>query len=336
MRYDPPMTLPPHLFSVAPMMDWTDRHCRYFHRQLTRRALLYTEMITAPALIRGRAHHLLDHHPAEAPLALQLGGSDPTELAQAARLGAARGYCEINLNIGCPSDRVQSGCFGAVLMLQPQLVADCLRAMQDASAAEVTVKCRIGVDDQDPDEALPRFLDAMQGAGVGRVIVHARKAWLTGLSPAQNREVPPLDYALVARQAAMRPDLAIVLNGGIDSVAAAQHHLAQGISGVMLGRAAYHHPGALLLDADRRVFGTRNPCAQASDAVLGMRSYVEAHVRAGGRLAPITRHMLGLFSGQPGARAWRRHLSQHAHRPGSGWPVVADALGRLAVPRLTA
>ena len=331
----PAMAPPPHIFSVAPMMDWTDRHCRYFHRRLTRRALLYTEMITARALVRGRAHHLLDHHPAEAPLALQLGGSDSTELAMAARLGAGRGYAEINLNIGCPSDRVQSGCFGAVLMLQPKLVADSVRAMQDAAQAEVTVKCRIGVDDQDPHSALPRFLDAMQDAGLRRVIVHARKAWLSGLSPAQNRAVPPLDYGLVAREAAARPDLAIILNGGIDGLEATETHLAQGFAGVMLGRAAYHHPGALLLDADRRVFGARNPSAQASDAVLGMRAYIEAHVRAGRQLALITRHMLGLFSGQPGARAWRRYLSEHSHRPGSGWPVVADALGLVAEQGLT-
>jgi tRNA-dihydrouridine synthase A len=324
------MTSPAHIFSVAPMIDWTDRHCRYFHRRLTRAALLYTEMVTAPALVRGGALHLLDRHGEENPVALQLGGSEAGELAKAARLGAARGYDEINLNIGCPSDRVQSGAFGAVLMRKPQLVADCVRAMQAAVDVAVTVKCRIGVDDQDPGEALPTFLDAMQGAGVTRVIVHARKAWLQGLSPAQNREIPPLDYDLVAREAAARPDLRIVLNGGITSLDQAEAHLGQGFAGVMLGRAAYQHPGDILLDADRRFFDRPNPCRTPVEAVLAMRTYIQDETGAGTRLSAITRHMLGVFSGRPGARHWRRHLSEHGHRAGAGWSVVEDALAFVA------
>jgi len=322
-------TYPPHRFSVAPMMDWTDRHCRAFHRKMTARTLLYTEMVTSAALLRGGAWHLIDLDPSEAPVALQLGGSDPAELAEAARQGAHRGYSEINLNVGCPSDRVQSGCFGAVLMKSPGLVADCLRAMRDASAAPVTVKCRIGVDEQDPEDVLPAFLDAMQGAGVTRVTVHARKAWLQGLSPAQNREIPPLDYDLVARQAAARPDMEIILNGGIASLDEAEAHLARGFAGVMLGRAAYHSPGAVLLEADSRIFGAPDPLPDETAAVLAMRGYIEDHVAAGGRLAAVTRHMLGLFAGRPGARGWRRVLSEQAHRPGAGWEVVEEALARV-------
>ena len=320
---------PSYRFSVAPMIDCTDRHCRYFHRQFTKNALLYTEMITAPALVRGGATHLLEHSLDEHPVALQLGGSDPVELGKAAKLGADAGYCEVNLNVGCPSDRVQSGSFGAVLMLTPHLVADCVRAMQDSVGVPVTVKCRIGVDEQDPEIALPEFLDAMQGADVSRVIVHARKAWLQGLSPAQNRDIPPLDYDLVARQMAMRPELQIVLNGGIESLDASDAHLANGFHGVMLGRAAYHDPGAVLLDVDRRVFGGQNPCSDPVEAVLAMRSYIEDHIAQGGKLSGVTRHMLGSFLGKPGARGWRRHLSENAHRPGAGWSVVEDALAKL-------
>ena len=315
--------------SVAPMIDWTDRHCRFFHRQFTRHALLYTEMITAPALVRGAATHLLDHSHAEHPVALQLGGSDARELAQAARLGADAGYDEINLNVGCPSDRVQSGCFGAVLMLQPALVAECLRAMQDAVWVPVTVKCRIGVDDQDPAQALPSFLDAVQNVGITRVAVHARKAWLQGLSPAQNREIPPLDYDLVAAEAARRPDLAIVLNGGIPSLDAAADHLYNCFAGAMIGRAAYQDPAGVLMDVDRRIFGATNPRGDAIEAVLALQSYTEDHLAAGGKLQSITRHILGAFSGRHGARGWRRYLSENVHRPGASWPVVEDALALI-------
>ena len=318
--------LHPARLSVAPMMDWTDRHCRYFHRQMTRHALLYTEMVTAPALVRGGALHLLEYSSEEQPVALQLGGSDPAELAQAARLGAEHGFNEINLNIGCPSDRVQSGCFGAVLMREPGRVAACVQAMQDAVSADVTVKCRIGVDDQDPKSALPQFLDAMQDVGVRRVIVHARKAWLDGLSPAQNREIPPLDYDLVADQARARPDLSLILNGGIGSLSAAREHLEGPFAGIMIGRAAYQTPSDLLLPVDWIIFDETGAERTAEEAVIAMRDYVECHVTDGGKLSAITRHMLGAFAGRPGARKWRRHLSENAHRPGAGWSVVTDAL----------
>ena len=309
----------------APMMDWTDRHCRYFHRLLSRRALLYTEMVTAPALVRGGALHLLDHDPAEHPLALQLGGSDPDELADATAMGAQAGYVEVNLNCGCPSDRVQSGCFGAVLMQDPALVARCAEAMIAASPAEVTVKCRIGVDEQDPRVALPRFLDAVAGAGVRRVIVHARKAWLQGLSPRENRDVPPLDYPLVLAMARAYPQLQIVLNGGIDSLDAAEALLAQGIAGVMIGRAAYQRPADILCGADARIFGVPGGLDPVA-AVAAMRPYIARHLDRGGRLHAVTRHMLGLFAGRPGARGWRRVLSEGATRPGAGLEVLDAAL----------
>jgi tRNA-dihydrouridine synthase A len=245
------MPAPAHRLSVAPMMDWTDRHCRVFHRRMTRRALLYTEMVTAAAIVHGPKHRLLDFSAEEHPVALQLGGSDPGELAAAVRIAAPWGYDEVNLNCGCPSDRVQSGCFGAVLMQQPALVADCVKAMQDASAVPVTVKCRIGVDDQDPETvALPRFLEAMVGAGVRHVVIHARKAWLQGLSPKENREVPPLDHALALRMKAAFPQLTISVNGGVTTLAQARDLLAQGFDGVMIGRAAYHDPGNVLIGAD--------------------------------------------------------------------------------------
>lgn len=299
----------PWRLSVAPMLDWTDSNCRQFHRLLSRHALLYTEMVTSAALVRGGALHLLEYDPAEQPLALQLGGSDPAELAQAARLGADAGYAEINLNVGCPSDRVQSGCFGAVLMKTPALVGECLAAMRAASGVEVTVKCRIGVDDQTPDEALPALLAAARDAGVRRVIVHARKAWLQGLSPKENREIPPLDYPLVARMIAQFPDLAICLNGGIGGLDQAESLLEQGFAGVMIGRAAYHHPHAVLAPADARIYGATTPLPAPEDVAEAMIPVIEAHLARGGRLIGVTRHMLGLFSGRPGARAWRQALS---------------------------
>lgn len=306
------------------MMDWTDRHCRYFHRTLSRHTQLYTEMVTAPALVRGNATYLLDHDSAEHPVVLQLGGSDPAELAQAARMGWDAGYREINLNCGCPSDRVQSGCFGAVLMKHPDLVADICAAMRAASPAEITVKCRIGVDDQRPDAVLPAFLERLQQAGVRHVIIHARKAWLQGLSPKDNREIPPLDYPLVLEMKRRYPHLLIGVNGGITDLDQASKFLEQGLDGVMIGRAAYQRPGDLLLGADTRIFGApRSPTV--AQALEQMRSYISDELAKGTRLASITRHMLGLFAGQPGARQWRRILSEQAHRPGAGLEVLDAA-----------
>lgn len=310
--------------SVAPMMDWTDRHCRYFHRQLSQGALLYTEMVTAPAIIHGPRERLLGFDPAEHPIALQVGGSEPAELAEAVRLAQPFGYDEINLNCGCPSDRVQSGCFGAVLMLSPDLVADCVKAMQDASDVEITVKCRIGVDEQNPAEILPNFLDTISRAGVRRVTIHARKAWLKGLSPKENREIPPLDYPLVQQMKRDFPDLHISINGGITTLAQAQELLATGLDGVMVGRASYHDPAAVLLGADEALYGL--PGGQSAEsAVAAMLPYIEAHLSAGGRLHQITRHMLGLFTGRPGARGWRRMLSELANRKDAGPELVEEA-----------
>ena len=317
------------------MMDWTDRHCRYLHRLLSSHVLLYTEMVTAPALVRGGAAHLLAHDPAEYPLALQLGGSDPSELAQAAAMGAKAGYREINLNVGCPSDRVQSGCFGAVLMKRPDLVADCVSAMAAACDAEITVKCRIGVDDQDPDIVLPAFLARISEAGVKRVIIHARMAWLDGLSPKQNRDIPPLNPDLVMRMKQIFPDLHISINGGIDTLQAAQHFLDAGLDGVMIGRAAYHAPASILCAADRLIWGD-GPDSDPVTAAQSMIPYVDRHVAQGGRAHSVTRHMLGLFAGQAGARAWRRHLSQEAVKPGADGAVIADGLTHVTVAQRTA
>ena len=316
--------------SVAPMMDWTDRHCRYLHRRLSRHTLLYTEMVTAPALVRGGAVHLLEHSAAEHPVALQLGGSDPQELAQAARLGAQAGYDEINLNCGCPSDRVQSGTFGAVLMTQPERVADCVAAMREAVDVDVTVKCRLGVDDQDPEAVLPEFLYRIAAAGCTRVIIHARKAWLQGLSPKENRDVPPLDTDLVLRMKRTFPDMHISINGGMASLDAAERFLDAGLDGVMVGRAAYHQPADILCAADRRIFGATTPDTNAEDAVRGMLPYIEAHLAQGGKLHQVTRHMLGLFAGRAGARAWRRALSEGATRPWAGPQLVETALAEVA------
>ena len=314
---------------MAPMMDWTDRHCRYFHRLMSRETLLYTEMVTAPALVRGRALHLLDYNPEEHPVALQLGGSDPKELAEATRLGASAGYDEINLNVGCPSDRVQSGTFGAVLMRQPQLVADCVKAMQDASDVEVTVKCRIGVDEQEPKVILPDFLEKVSAAGVSRITIHARKAWLQGLSPKENRDIPPLDYDLVIAMKKRFPDLHLSINGGIASLDQALDLLATGLDGVMIGRTAYHAPADILLGADVRIFGLGHQTTR-TDVVAAMLPYIERHLQSGGRLHQVTKHMLGLFAGQPGARAWRRYLSENAHKSNAGPEVVEAALSKVA------
>ena len=319
-------TPPAWRLSVAPMLDWTDSSCRQFHRLLSRHALLYTEMVTSAALVRGGARHLLRFDPAEHPVALQLGGSDPVELAQAARMGADEGYREINLNVGCPSDRVQSGCFGAVLMKTPALVGDCLAAMKAASDAEVTVKCRIGVDDQDAGQALPALLAAARDAGVRRVIVHARKAWLKGLSPKENREVPPLDYALVARMLDAFPDLTICLNGGVETLDEAEALLAQAFHGVMIGRAAYHRPAEILASADRRLYGGPGPDPRAEDVAQAVEPIIAAHLERGGRLIGVTRHLLGLFAGQPGARHWRRALSELPNGTLSDYRAVVAGL----------
>lgn len=311
------------------MMDWTDRHCRAFHRALMRRALLYTEMITADAVIHGNRARLLGCAEAEHPLALQLGGSDGGKLAQAARIGAEFGYDEINLNVGCPSGRVQSGRFGACLMREPELVAALWSAMQEAVPdIPVTLKSRIGVDEQDPREALFALVDAAASAGCRTFIVHARKALLQGLSPKENRDVPPLDYALVHALKRERPELEIVLNGGLRDL---DHALAEseGLDGVMLGRAAYQNP-AVLLDVDARVFGALPPAASRMDAVERYLPYIEARLCEGTPLHAMTRHMLGLFHAQSGGRAWRRVLSENAPRAGAGLEVVRAALAEAA------
>ncbi|TNC60523.1 tRNA dihydrouridine(20/20a) synthase DusA [Rubellimicrobium roseum] len=322
--------------SVAPMMDWTDRHCRAFHRAMSRRALLYTEMVTAAAILHGDCDRLLGFAEAEQPVALQIGGSDLRELAEAARIGGEWGYTEVNLNCGCPSDRVQSGCFGAVLMERPDLVAQGVRAMRTASSAEITVKCRIGVDDQDPEESLPRFLEAVAGSGVRRVTVHARKAWLQGLSPKENREVPPLDYDLVLRMKERFPELHISINGGVRTLAHAEHLLAQGLDGVMIGRAAYDQPWDILGDADLRIWAEPASLTGPEEAARAMIPHIEAHLASGGRLHQVTRHMLGLFAGRPGARGWRRILSEEANRPGAGVDVLLRALASVQTDRAAA
>ena len=309
------------------MMDWTDRHCRVLHRSLTSRALLYTEMLTTGAILHGDRARLLAFDPLEHPVALQLGGSDPADLAAAARIGEADGYDEINLNVGCPSDRVQSGRFGACLMREPELVAEGMAAMIAAVRVPVTVKCRIGVDDQDPEESLFRLVDLSAAAGVTRFIVHARKALLQGLSPKQNRDVPPLNYPLVYRLKRERPDLHISINGGIASLDEADAHLAY-VDGVMIGRAAYHTP-AMLAEVDRRVFGA-DVDADLTKVVAGYRDYVRSELARGTHLAAMTRHMLGLFHGVAGARTWRRILTVEGVRPGAGVEVIDRALAAVS------
>jgi len=333
------MTFAPHRLSVAPMMDWTDRHCRAFHRALTGRALLYTEMVTAAAVIHGDPERLLRFDAVEHPVALQLGGSEPDQLAQAARIGAGYGYDEINLNVGCPSDRVQSGRFGACLMREPELVADCMAAIRGAVAVPATVKCRIGVDDQDPAVSLFATVDACASVGIDTFIVHARKAWLKGLSPKENRDVPPLDYALVRRLKRERPHLTICINGGIADLDQAEAHLdaADGaaLDGVMLGRAAYHEP-ALLGSVDRRLFGETTADIDVWTALDRYRPYMAARLAEGVALPAMARHMLGLMHGRPGARAFRRILTVDAIRPGAGLEVVdaaADAVRQAEARR---
>jgi tRNA-dihydrouridine synthase A len=316
--------------SVAPMMDWTDRYCRFFLRLLTRRTLLYTEMVTTGAVLRGDRERLLAYDPAEHPIALQLGGSDPAELARSARIAAEFGYDEVNLNVGCPSDRVQSGRFGACLMAEPALVAACVTAMRAAVDLPVTVKTRIGIDDRDSYPELVEFVGRVAEGGCQTFIVHARKAWLTGLSPRENREIPPLRYEVVYRLKQDFPGLLIVLNGGLtclDQVAEQLRH----VDGAMIGRAAYENP-YLLAEVDRRFWGCGWPAASRQDIVRDLLPYVERQLRLGTPLRCITRHLLGLFQGVPGARAWRRYLSENAHRPGAGAAVLEAALQQVPEP----
>jgi tRNA-dihydrouridine synthase A len=317
---------------VAPMMEWTDRHCRFFHRLLTRHALIYTEMVTTGAILHGDRARLLGFDPAEHPVALQLGGCDPAALARSARIGEEFGYDEINLNVGCPSDRVQEGRFGACLMAEPVVVADCVAAMKAAVRIPVTVKCRIGIDEQDPEEALFAFTDAVKSAEVDALIVHARKAWLKGLSPRENRDVPPLDYALVRRLKGVHPDLDIILNGGITSLEQAQAELGP-LDGVMMGRAAYQEPWRLL-DVDPKIFGVAAPFTSPKDAALALIPYIERQMGQGVKMHAITRHVLGLFRAVPGARAFRRHLATEAVKPDASAAVMADALA-LVLDRST-
>jgi tRNA-dihydrouridine synthase A len=314
-----------HRFSIAPMMEWTDRHCRFFHRVLTRRALLYTEMITTGAVLRGDRARLLGFDPAEHPLAMQLGGSDPRALAECARICADLGYDEINLNVGCPSDRVREGRFGACLMAEPALVGDCVAAMKAAVAVPVTVKCRIGIDAQDPEESLDALTRIVVGAKVDALIVHARKAWLDGLSPRENRDIPPLDYDRVYRLKRAWPNLHISINGGIANVEQAAAHLSA-VDGVMMGRAAYQEAWRLLA-VDPLIYGAPAPYPSPKAALEAFFPYVERELARGTRLHSITRHILGLFQGVPGARAFRRHIATQAVKPGAGIAVLRDALG---------
>ena len=312
-----------HRLSVAPMMDWTDRHDRYFLRQISRHVRLYTEMITTQAILRGDRARLLDFDAAEHPLALQVGGAAPDDMAACARIAEDWGYDEININVGCPSDRVQSGRFGACLMREPELVADCVAAMRAVASIPVTVKCRIGVDDQIPAEVLPRFVERVAAAGCETFIVHARKAWLSGLSPAQNRDVPPLDYPLVHALKAARPDLTIIINGGIASIDDAEPHLAK-LDGVMLGRAAYQTPW-VLTDVDQRLFSDEESDRDRLDVVEAMVEYAARRASEGVPLKSITRHMMGLFHGLPGARSWRRVLGEEARDPDASPELIRRA-----------
>jgi tRNA-dihydrouridine synthase A len=315
------------IFAVAPMIDWTDRHCRFLHRLVSRHTLLYTEMVVADAVIHGDRERLLGFDDSEHPVALQLGGSDAGKLAEATRIGSDYGYDEINLNVGCPSDRVQSGTFGACLMKEPDTVAAAVRAMKAATGLPVTVKCRIGVDDQDPEVVLPDFLQRVIDAGASAVWVHARKAWLQGLSPKENRDIPPLDYDLVCRMKQRDPGVFIGINGGIVSLDEAEAHLKH-MDGVMLGRAVYHH-AAMLADVDHRFYGA---APRDMDWLLvrdRMMAYAEEHIARGGRISHITRHMVGLFQGVPGARRYRQILSTDATKTGAGPEVIANAFAAL-------
>ncbi|MCE2573517.1 tRNA dihydrouridine(20/20a) synthase DusA [Motilimonas eburnea] len=310
-------------FSVAPMLDWTDRHCRYFHRLMSQHTLLYTEMVTTGAILYGKGDYLAFNE-AEQPLSLQLGGSDPQALAQCAKIAEQRGYTEVNLNVGCPSDRVQSGRFGACLMGEPALVADCVKAMQDACDLPVTVKTRIGIDEQDSYQFLTDFVSQVAEAGCDTFIVHARKAWLSGLSPKENRDIPPLDYPRVYQLKQDFPDLVIAINGGIKTYAECDEHLAH-LDGVMLGREVYSNP-YLLAEVDQRYFGSTKPVLSRAEVIEAMFPYVEKHLATGAKLSHVTRHMLGMFQGLPNGRAYRRHLSELAPRGDATLKVLEDAL----------
>lgn len=321
------MKYSPHRFCVAPMMEWTDRHCRHFHRLLTSRALLYTEMVTAAAIVHGDRERLLRHPACDRPVALQLGGADPYELARAVEVAATFAYDEVNLNVGCPSDRVQAGRFGACLMAEPELVAACITAMIGAIDVPITVKCRIGIDNQDVETDLRRFVARIEQAGCKTIIVHARKAWLEGLSPKKNREVPPLNYDRVYRLKQEFPELTIVINGGITSLDHAATHL-QHVDGVMMGRAAYQQP-YLLADVDRVFFKESTTIITRFDVVQKILAYARKELGQGVRLSQITRHIIGLYHGQPGARAFRRYLSQHANQLGAGLEVLETAISAI-------
>jgi tRNA-dihydrouridine synthase A len=314
-------------FCIAPMMDWTDRHCRFFHRLLTRQALIYTEMVTTGAIIHGDRARLLAFDPAEHPVAVQLGGSDPGALAQCARIAEDFGYDEINLNVGCPSDRVQEGRFGACLMAEPALVGDCIAAMKAAVRIPVTAKCRIGIDDQDPEEALETLTHAVEQAGVDALVVHARKAWLKGLSPRENREVPPLDYGRVYRLKDTHPQLEIILNGGVEKLEDAAAHGTR-LDGVMMGRAAYKEPWKLLA-VDPLLFGQPEPFPTHRAVLEALIPYIDRELARGTRLHSITRHLLGLFQAVPGARAFRRHLATAAVKSDAGAQVLREAMAML-------
>ena len=317
-------SLAPGRFSVAPMLDWTDRHCRFFLRQLSRRALLYTEMVTTGALLFGKGDYLA-YHDAEHPLALQLGGSEPDALARCAKMAQERGYDEINLNVGCPSDRVQNGRFGACLMAEKERVAACIAAMREAVTLPITVKTRIGIDEQDSYAFLCEFIDTVATrGGCETFIIHARKAWLNGLSPKENREIPPLDYDRVYQLKRDFPALRLMINGGIKTLRDAHEHL-QKLDGVMMGREAYQNPG-ILARVDSELFGDADPLPNQAAVIDATLPYIERELSRGAVLGHITRHMLGLFQGMPGARQWRRYLSEHAHRPGAGADVVIKAL----------
>lgn len=318
--------MPAH-FSVAPMIDWTDRHCRYFHRQLSRQAILYTEMVTTGAIIHGK-NDFLAYNESEHPVVLQLGGSNPTDLATCTREAVARGYDEVNLNLGCPSDRVQNGMFGACLMAQPELVRDCVKAMQDAAGTvPVSIKTRLGIDDHDSYEFLMTLLEAVDSAGIERVTLHARKAWLSGLSPKENREIPPLDYERVYQVKRDLPHLQLHINGGIQTLSEAQQHL-QSVDGVMIGRAAYQNPW-MLSEVDPVLFNQSAPVQTPEQVVESMADYIERHIANGGRFWHVARHMLGLFQNRPGARQWRRHLSEQGPRAENARPLY-DALAKLS------
>ena len=323
-----PLTHNPWRLCVAPMMDWTDRHCRVFHRVMSRRARLYTEMVTTGAVLHGPRERLLGFDATEHPVALQLGGSDPADLAAAARIGADFGYDEINLNVGCPSDRVQDGRFGACLMREPAMVGEGVAAMKAAVGVPVTVKCRLGVDEQETGPALDAMADAVLAAGADALVVHARKAWLQGLSPKENRDVPPLDYGRVYRLKAERSTNTIAINGGIRTVAEVSAHLVF-VDGVMIGRAAYQDP-AILLDVDKALFGEVGPVIDRFEAVAAFEPYVAARLAEGRRLASMTRHMLGLFNRVPGARGFRRHLATVGTRPDAGIEVLREAVALVS------